>query len=96
MREELARMDQKLIAIIVLLGFRFVLLAIPVLDNLWIWVMRRFWHCCNGRDEPAPNSLEGGGQEIIELHPMTTDWSSPRRQPYRESEDSSGIVIISI
>ena len=75
------------------------LLAIPGLDNLWVWAMRRFFHCCNGGDGgdgPAPNSVEGGGQQVIELHPMTIERGSPRRQLYQSSSDTSGIVIISI
>ena len=87
-------MDQRLIAIIVLFGFRFVLLAIPILDNLWIWAMRRFFHCCNGSDgQPDPNSVEGGRQQVIELHPMAIEGGSTRRQLYN-SESESGIVIL--
>ena len=52
------------------------LLAIPALDNLWAWAMRRFFNCCNGSDGPGPDPLEGGRQRVIELHPMAIEVDS--------------------
>ena len=88
-------MDQQLIAIILLFGFRSLLLVIPALDYLFVWAMRRFFNCCNSSDGPGPGSREGGAVErVIELHPMALDGEGPwYRQPLSDSENS-GIVII--
>lgn len=71
-------MDQQLIAVIVLFGVRFVLLAIPVFDNFWLWAMRRFlqWRNC-GNGASATNFGEGYEPQLFEL---TRDRSSRRRE----------------
>jgi len=64
-----ARMDQQLIAIIVLFGFRLVLLAIPVFDNFWLWTMRRFLEWRNsGNAATAANYVPE--RQVIDLHEL--------------------------
>lgn len=68
-------MDQQLITIIVLFGFRFVLLAIPVFDNFWVWAMRRVWggwRYEHSEEHSESLSVEGG-QQVIELHELTSE-----------------------
>lgn len=86
-------MDQRLIAIIVSFGFRFVLLAIPALDNFWIWTMRRFWNWCNSGAAADPVESHEGGQQIVQLQVMTAERSSSGR---RLSDDLEGGIIITI
>lgn len=103
-------MDQRLIAIIATVGFRFVLLAIPALDNFWRWTMRRFsgWcpSCSEGSvsdDDDLDNDNGGNnkeeheqsGPQIIELHPVPA-WGTPIHQLSAGNHSSSGIVILLI
>lgn len=77
-------MDQRLIAIILSVGFRFVLLAIPALDYLWIWTMRRLLDCFTGRNRAVEDSTEDvdeGGQRIIRLQVIPPERRSPVRRP---------------
>lgn len=71
------------------------LLAIPALDNLWVWTMRRFFNCCSGSDGPGPDPVARSRQRVIELHPMEIDWASPIHAG-QVSENSSGIVFVAI
>ena len=83
MREERARMDQRLIAIVVVFGFRFVLLAIPVLGNFWPRTMiRRIWGWCSSGSEASSSSMEEGEgeQQIVQLEVMTAERGSPIRR----------------
>ena len=78
-----ARMDQRLIAIVVVFGFRFVLLAIPVLGNFWLRTMiRRIWGWCSSGSEASSSSMEEGEgeQQIVQLQVMMAEQESPRRR----------------
>ena len=72
-------MDQRLIAIIVTVGFRFVLLVVPTLDR----TMRRFWDWCNSGGGAGASSMEEGEEgerQIVQLHEIPMERGSPRRE----------------
>ena len=87
-------MGQQMIAIIVLFGVRFVLLAIPAFDNFWLWAMRRYLQCV-GNGASATNDGEDDEPQVSEPRDMPTE--EDRSSIHREQlpiQDSNILYLL--
>lgn len=84
-------MDQQLIVIVTLFGFRSVVVAKPAFDNFWAWTMNR-WRLCacclKGNDDSTADNSE---DNELQLQEMGMEMGSPSR---RSSEENSGTIVM--